>query len=120
MTQEYEDLSKKLETSNKKLADFEAEKAEADKIAHRAEVDAIVAEFAKKIGRSPKLLVYKAKLNADEVTVDKVTEDLTLMAGREMIGGKSANYSYQPQETKVTKVDNGSSKYGHLLDKYIK
>ena len=122
MAKEYEDLSKELETSNKKLADFEAEKAEADRLAHKAEVDAVVAEFAKKIGRSPKFLVYKAKLNADEVTVEKVTQDLTLMAGQEMIGGKSASYSYQPTETKVANKENNDvqNRYGNLLSKYMK
>lgn len=118
MAQEYDNLAKELNDSNKKLADFEAAKAEADKLAHKAEIDAVVAEFAKKIGRSPKFLVYKAKLNADEVTVDKVTQDLTLMAGQEMIGGKSASFSYQPQETKVNNK-NTENKYGHLLDKYM-
>ena len=122
MAKEYEDLSKELETSNKKLEDFEAQKAEADRLAHKAEVDAVVAEFAKKIGRSPKFLVYKAKLNADEVTVDKVTQDLTLMAGQEMLGGKSASYSYQPTETKVTNKENNEvqNRYGNLLSKYMK
>ena len=122
MAKEYENLSKELETSNKKLADFEAEKAEADRLAHKAEVDAVVAEFAKKIGRSPKFLVYKAKLNADEVTVEKVTQDLTLMAGQEMIGGKSASYSYQPTETKVANKENNDvqNRYGNLLSKYMK
>ena len=122
MAKEYEDLSKELETSNKKLEDFEAQKAEADRLAHKAEVDAVVAEFAKKIGRSPKFLVYKAKLNADEVTVDKVTQDLTLMAGQEMLGGKSGSYSYQPTETKVTNKENNEvqNRYGNLLSKYMK
>ena len=122
MAKEYENLSKELETSNKKLADFEAEKAEADRLAHKAEVDAVVAEFAKKIGRSPKFLVYKAKLNADEVTVEKVTQDLTLMAGQEMLGGKSASYSYQPTETKVANKENNDvqNRYGNLLSKYMK
>ena len=122
MAKEYENLSKELETSNKKLADFEAEKAEADRLAHKAEVDAVVAEFAKKIGRSPKFLVYKAKLNADEVTVEKVTQDLTLMAGQEMLGGKSASYSYQPTETTVANKENNDvqNRYGNLLSKYMK
>ena len=122
MAKEYENLSKELETSNKKLADFEAEKAEADRLAHKAEVDAVVAEFAKKIGRSPKFLVYKAKLNADEVTIEKVTQDLTLMAGQEMLGGKSASYSYQPTETKVANKENNDvqNRYGNLLSKYMK
>ena len=122
MAKEYENLSRELETSNNKLADFEAEKAEADRLAHKAEVDAVVAEFAKKIGRSPKFLVYKAKLNADEVTVEKVTQDLTLMAGQEMLGGKSASYSYQPTETKVANKENNDvqNRYGNLLSKYMK
>ena len=122
MAKEYENLSKELETSNKKLADFESEKAEADRLAHKAEVDAVVAEFAKKIGRSPKFLVYKAKLNADEVTVEKVTQDLTLMAGQEMLGGKSASYSYQPTEPKVANKENNDvqNRYGNLLSKYMK
>ncbi len=120
MAKEYEDLSKELETSNKKLADFEEAKAEADRIAHREEINNIVTEFAKKIGRSPKFLIYKAKLNVDEATVDKVTQDLTLMAGQEMIGGKSTNFSYQPQETNVTSKneDEATKRYGHLLDKW--
>ena len=124
MAKEYEDLSKELETSNKKLADFEAEKAEADKIAHRAEIDEIIEEFAKKMGRNPKFLVYKAKLNADEVTVDEVTQDLTLMMGKYMMDSQTKkNFSYNPTETKVTKVDANSAltaRYGNLLDKYIK
>lgn len=120
MAKEYEDLSKELDKSNNKLVDFEAKKAEADKLAHKAEIDDIVTEFAKKIGRSPKFLVYKAKLKAEDVTAEKVTQELTLMAGQEMIGSKAANFSYQPQETNTRKSysDEMTNRYGHLLDKY--
>lgn len=121
MTKDYTKLSEELTEANNKLSAFEAEKAEGEKLAHREEVKGIVADFAKKIGRSPKFLVYKAKLNADEVTIDKVVQDLTLMAGQEMIN-KNSNYSYQPQETNTKKTysEEMTSRYGHLLDKYRK
>lgn len=118
---EYEELNNKYSTATTKLAEYESAEAEAKRVAHKNEVDAIVADFAKKIGRSPKFLVYKAKLNADDVTVEQVTHDLTLMAGQEMVN-KSASFSYQPQETNVASKndDELTNRYGHLLDKYRK
>lgn len=118
---EYEELNNKYSTATTKLAEYESAEAEAKRIAHKNEIDAIVADFAKKIGRSPKFLVYKAKLNADEVTTEQVTHDLTLMAGQEMVN-KSASFSYQPQETNVAtkNEDEVTNRYGHLLDKYRK
>lgn len=118
---EYEELNNKYSTATTKLAEYESAEAEAKRIAHKNEVDSIVADFAKKIGRSPKFLVYKAKLNADEVTTEQVMHDLTLMAGQEMVN-KSASYSYQPQETNVASKndDEVTNRYGHLLDKHRK
>lgn len=117
----YAELNGKYTTATSKLAEYESAEAEAKRLAHKNEIDTIVADFAKKIGRSPKFLVYKAKLNADEVTTEQVMQDLTLMVGQEMVG-KSASFSYQPQETNVTKTGNDemTSRYGHLLDKYTK
>lgn len=119
---EFEELNKQFSSVQEKLSQYENAEAEAKKEAHKNEIDSIVADFAKKIGRSPKFLVYKAKLKADEVTTEQVTQDLTLMVGQEMIGGKSASFSYQPQETNVQKTNNDelTSKYGHLLDKFRK
>lgn len=118
---EYEELNNKYSTATTKLAEYESAEAEAKRVAHKNEVDSIVADFAKKIGRSPKFLVYKAKLNADDVTIEQVTHDLTLMAGQEMVN-KSASFSYQPQETNVAskKDDELTNRYGHLLDKHRK
>lgn len=118
---EYEELNNKYSTTTTKLAEYESAEAEAKRVAHKNEVDSIVADFAKKIGRSPKFLVYKAKLNADDVTVEQVTHDLTLMAGQEMVN-KSVSFSYQPQETNVAskKDDELTNRYGHLLDKHRK
>lgn len=118
----YAELDGKYQSASAKLAEYENAEAEAQRIAHESEINAIVADFAKKIGRSPKFLVYKAKLKADEVTADQVRQDLTLMVGQEMIGGKSASFSYQPQETNVAQANNDelTNKYGHLLDKFRK
>lgn len=118
---EYEELNNKYSDVTAKLKEYESAEAEAKRIAHKNEVDSIVADFAKKIGRSPKFLVYKAKLNADEVTTEQVMLDLTLMAGQEMVS-KSASFSYQPQETNVTSKndDELTNRYGHLLDKHRK
>lgn len=118
---QYEELSNKYSTVTARLSEYESAEAEANRLAHKNKIDSIVADFAKKIGRSPKFLVYKAKLNADEVTTEQVMQDLTLMVGQEMVN-KSANFSYQPQEANVTQTnhDEVTNRYGHLLDKYRK
>lgn len=117
----YAELNDKYTTATTRLSEYESAEAEAKRLAHKNEIDTIVADFAKKIGRSPKFLVYKAKLKVDEVTTEQVMQDLTLMVGQEMVN-KSASFSYQPQEVNVaTKTDDEvTNRYGHLLDKYRK
>ena len=117
----YAELNDKYTTATTRLSEYESAEAEAKRIAHKNEINTIVADFAKKIGRSPKFLVYKAKLKVDEVTTEQVMQDLTLMVGQEMVN-KSASFSYQPQEVNVaTKTDDEvTNRYGHLLDKYRK
>lgn len=118
---DYKLIEDALGVANEKIAEYEAKEAEAKKEAHIAEVNGIVAEFSKKLGRNAKFLIYKAKLDAEHASVDEVTKDLTLMVGQELVDGK-ANFSYQPQETKVTNKDNNEvqNRYGNLLSKYIK
>lgn len=117
----YAELNDKYTKAVTRLSEYESADTEAKRLAHKNEIDTIVADFAKKIGRSPKFLVYKAKLNADEVTTEQVMHDLTLMAGQEMVS-KSASFFYQPQETNVAskKDDELTNRYGHLLDKHRK
>ena len=117
----YAELNDKYTAASTRLSEYESADAESKRLAHKNEIDTIVADFAKKIGRSPKFLVYKAKLNADEVTTEQVMHDLTLMAGQEMVN-KSASFSYQPQDTNVASKndDEVTNRYGHLLDKYRK
>jgi len=117
----YAELNSKYTSAMAKLAEYESAEKEAERISHKNEIDKIISDFAKKIGRSPKFLVYKAKLNADEVTTEQVMQDLTLMVGQEMVN-KSTNFSYQPQEVNVGKAndDEITNRYGHLLDKFRK
>ena len=117
----YAELNDKYTAASTRLSEYESADAESKRLAHKNEIDTIVADFAKKIGRSPKFLVYKAKLNADEVTTEQVMHDLTLMAGQEMVN-KSASFSYQPQDTNVASKNDDEviNRYGHLLDKYRK
>lgn len=117
----YAELNDKYTAASTRLSEYESADAESKRLAHKNEIDTIVADFAKKIGRSPKFLVYKAKLNADEVTTEQVMHDLTLMAGQEMVN-KSASFFYQPQDTNVASKNDDEviNRYGHLLDKYRK
>ena len=80
-------------------------------------------KYAEKLGKCSEFLVYKAKCNPAEVTVDELNEKLTLMVGKYMMDSQTKkNFSYNPTETKVAKKNENevSSRYGHLLDKYMK
>lgn len=118
---DYKLLEDKLDVAETKVAEYEAKEAETQKEAHIAKVNEIVTEFSKKLGRNAKFLIYKAKLDAEHASVDEVTKDLTLMVGQELVDGKT-NFSYQPQETKVTNKENNEvqNRYGNLLSKYVK
>lgn len=122
LAQKCEELSAELEKSSNKLAEFEAQKQEADKAAHREEVDAIIKKFAQKMGKSAKFLIYRSKLDPDNVTIEDLTKDLTLMAGQELLKGHEISFSYIPQEVAVKKSNNDdiSNRYGHLLDNFRK
>ena len=116
LTEKYDNAVKELEQYKKKE---EFEKAEQ----HKAEVNALFEKYANKLGKCAEFLVYKAKCNPDEVTLDEVSEKLTLMVGKYMMeSGVKKNFSYNPTETGVAgrKNETIKNKYGHLLDKYIK
>lgn len=116
----YDELSASYAVAMKKLDEYEAKEVQAKAEQHEADVKAMFEKYAEKLGKCSEFLVYKAKCNPAEVTVDELNEKLTLMVGKYMMDSQTKkNFSYNPTETKVTKVDNGSSKYGHLLDKYI-
>ena len=116
LTEKYDNAVKELEKYKKKE---EFEKAEH----HKAEVNALFEKYANKLGKCAEFLVYKAKCNPDEVTLDEVSEKLTLMVGKYMMeSGAKKNFSYNHTETGVAgrKNETIENKYGHLLDKYMK
>ena len=116
----YDDLSASYAVAMKKLDEYEVKEAQAKAEQHEADVKEIFEKYSEKLGKCSEFLVFKAKCNPADVTVDELNEKLTLMVGKYMMDSQTKkNFSYNPTETKVTKVDNGSSKYGHLLDKYI-
>lgn len=119
----YDDLSASYAVAMKKLDEYEAKEAQAKAKQHEADVKAMFEKYAEKLGKCSEFLVYKAKCNPADVTVDELNEKLTLMVGKYMMDSQTKkNFSYNPTETKVTNNNNDAiaSKYGHLLDKYIK
>lgn len=117
----YDDLSASYAVAMKKLEEYEAKEEKAKVEKHEADVKEIFEKYSEKLGKCSEFLVFKAKCNPADVTVDELNEKLTLMVGKYMMDSQTKkNFSYNPTETKVTKVDGGVSKYGHLLDKYIK
>ena len=119
----YEDVSASYSVAMKKVEEYEAKENEAKAQAHREEVAALFEKYSEKLGKCAEFLVYKAKCNPDEVTLDEVSEKLTLMVGKfTMESNTKKNFSYNPTETGVVgrKNETVENKYGHLLDKYIK
>ena len=117
LNEKYEAVVSELNEYKKKE---EFEKAEQ----HKNEVSALFEKYAEKLSKCAEFLVYKAKCNPAEVTIDEVNEKLTLMVGKYMMDSQTKkNFSYNPTETKVgdvNKRDAITSRYGNLLDKYIK
>lgn len=118
----YDDLSASYAVAMKKLEEYEAKEAQAKAEQHETDVKAMFEKYAEKLGKCSEFLVFKAKCNPADVTVDELNEKLTLMVGKYMMETQTKkNFSYNPTETKVTNnVDEITSRYGHLLDKYIK
>ena len=113
---EYRELSEKFETASEKLGAFEAEAAEKKLNDHRAEVNELFGSFAKKLGRNPKFLIYKAKCDVDHTDIDKIKQDLAIMLGENVVNSKNS-FAYSPAESAVV-IDKKESRYGNLLDKF--
>ena len=113
-------LSEKYDATVKELDEYKKKEEFAKAEQHKNEVAELFEKYSAKLSKCAEFLVYKAKCKPEEVTLDEVSEKLTLMVGKYMMDSQTKkNFSYNPTETKVTKVDNGESRYGHLLDKYI-
>lgn len=98
-----------------------ADEARIEKEKH-TQIDAIVDKYAKKIGRLPKFLCYRAKIDYSKSAAE-IENELILMAGEAMMDTSKQNFSYNPTITSVpgTKGEkySHSDRYGNLFDKFI-
>lgn len=98
-----------------------ADEARLEKEKH-AQIDAVVDKYAKKIGRLPKFLCYRAKIDYSKDVAD-IENELILMAGEAMMDTSKQNFSYTPSVCPVsgTPADKltHNDRYGNLFDKFI-
>ena len=122
ITQAYTDLKANFDTMSAELEKYKKADTDRKTAEHKAEIDSLIETYAKKIGRLPKFLCYRAKLDYSKETAD-VERELTVMAGEAMMDKGTANFSYSPVVTPVGKVSAekyaGSDRYGNLLDKFM-
>lgn len=119
----FKSLNEQYENATKELEKYKAKESLEKANQHKADVDALFERYASKLGKCAEFLVYKAKTKPEDVTLEEVSEKLTLMVGKyTMDNQKNKNFIYTPTETGVTGRRNEAieNKYGHLLDKYIK
>lgn len=98
-----------------------ADEARLEKEKH-TQIDAVVEKYAKKIGRLPKFLCYRAKIDYTKDVAD-IENELILMAGEAMMDNSKQNFSYTPSVCPVsgTPADKltHNDRYGNLFDKFI-
>ena len=119
----FKSLNEQYENATKELEKYKAKESLEKANQHKADVDALFERYASKLGKCAEFLVYKAKTKPEDVTLEEVSEKLTLMVGKyTMDNQKNKNFTYTPTETGVTgrRNEDIENKYGHLLDKYIK
>lgn len=116
LKEEYESMSTELE----KYKSADKERLEREK--HDC-IDTLMDKYAKKIGKLPKFLCYRAKLDYTK-GIAEIENDLILMAGEAMMGSSKQSFSYTPIDCNVSPTKNDSSKfaqesrYGNLFDKF--
>lgn len=121
LKEHYETLNAKYVEVSEKLETYQIKENEEKAEAHRNEIKNLFDKYAERLGKCSDFLVYKARVDADKVSVDEVQEKLTLMVGKYTMDSQTKkNFSYQPRETKVaTKSNELKNRYGNLLDKFI-
>ena len=121
LTKAYSELKEQFEQANAELTVFK-EADEAKKIAtHKAEIDTVISQYEKKIGRLPEFLCYRAKLDYSK-SVEDVTNELTIMVGKTMMDkANKSTFSYNPVTASVTNKQSNNyadDRYGNLLNKF--
>lgn len=123
MKDSFEELDRNYKEAMEELSAFRAADSARKEKEHKDAIDTVVNDFAKKLGRVPEFLIYKARLDYSK-TVDEVQKELTLMAGKSVMDNQTkANFAYTPVSTTLSKnkktTNTDSSRYGHLLDKFM-
>ena len=119
----YDALRSDYDSAMEELGKFRTADAARKEQEHRDAVDNVINEFAKKLGKVPEFLIYKARLDYNK-SIDEIQKDLTLMAGKSIMENQTKqNFSYNPTVTKLngkSQNDRMTNRYGHLLDKFQK
>lgn len=121
LTKAYSELKEQFEQANAELTVFK-EADEAKKVAtHKAEIDTVISQYEKKIGRLPEFLCYRAKLDYSK-SVEDVTNELTIMVGKTMMDkANKSTFSYNPVTAGVANKQSNNyadGRYGNLLNKF--
>lgn len=102
----------------------EAERVEAEK-AHVKECEEVLEQFAEKLGKAPKFLIYCGQLKGDNYnkSIETIRGELTIMVGEQIMkpveGTSEAKFGYQPTFTGKTPEQKSTSTNSSFLDKYI-
>ncbi len=122
LTESFETLSDSYAVATKKLEEYETKEAKEKADKHVKDVEEVFRQYSEKLGRCSEFLIYKAKCNPAEVTLDELNQKLTLMVGKYMMETQTKkSFSYSPTEAKVNKKNENmtSNRYGNLLDKFM-
>lgn len=134
--EEYEGKINEVITTYKQLeADYLSMKAEYEKYKaadedrkakdHKTAVDNLINDYAKKIGRNSKFLIYRSKIDYSK-SVDEINKELTLIAGEAVMNkGTTKQFSYEPTVSncalgKSAERYAAEERYGDLLSRFKK
>lgn len=123
LTAEYGKLKAEYDLAMSELTKFRAEEAERLQTEKKQAIDAVVEKYSKKIGKLPKFLCYRAKIDYSKEIAD-IESELCIMAGEAMMD-KKQEFSYSPVSCSVVAAKTNSDKfaysdrYGNLFDKFM-
>lgn len=120
MKEKYSDLQNSYIIVKEKLDKFEEIEAEKEKLNHIENVKQTLERFEKKIGTSPEFVYFKAKVDYENVNIDEMEKELTLMTGDILMNTNTNKkvFNYNPSSTKVKPYAKStfSERYGNLFD----
>ena len=122
LTTEFDKVSAELEKYKK----AEQEQLETEK---RNQIDNLLNEYSKKIGKMSEFLIYRARKDLYEKNVEDIQRDLTIMAGKAMMTkDKGQSVEYNPTvsavafalgNSKINKYAQEEDRYGNLFAKVM-